>query len=152
MILYSSQWRPFLHLLTEKHVQCLLSEISSVLYLTVDHAPCGVPAVDLVTTVHGEMNVLLHLVFAFIECEKVKQAKKILEVCLLFSTISPSSHPSTLQFFHTMSYCCFMLQIMNWRLCFVFVCLMVLSQYDIQWSFLSMMFSLISFQAYFVTN
>ncbi|KAI0229322.1 Leucine-rich PPR motif-containing protein, mitochondrial [Lamellibrachia satsuma] len=36
-------------------------------------------AVDLVTTVHGEMNVLLHLVFAFIECEKVKQAKKILE-------------------------------------------------------------------------
>ena len=45
-------------------------------------------AVDLVTSVYGEMNVLLHLVFCFVECGKVKQARKIVEVYTHFYTIS----------------------------------------------------------------
>ena len=35
---------------------------------------------DLSIPVHGEMNSLYDLVFAFIECGKVRQAKKVLEV------------------------------------------------------------------------
>jgi len=35
---------------------------------------------DLSTTVHGEVNSLYDLMFAFIECGRVKQARKILEV------------------------------------------------------------------------
>lgn len=35
---------------------------------------------DLSTKQHGEVNSLYDLVFAFLECGKVRQAKKILEV------------------------------------------------------------------------
>lgn len=35
---------------------------------------------DLSTTIHGEVNSLYDLMFAFIECDRVKQARKILEV------------------------------------------------------------------------
>lgn len=35
---------------------------------------------DLSTTIHGEVNSLYDLMFAFIECGRVKQARKILEV------------------------------------------------------------------------
>jgi leucine-rich PPR motif-containing protein len=35
---------------------------------------------DLSTKLHGEVNSLYDLVFAFLECGKIRQAKKILEV------------------------------------------------------------------------
>ena len=35
---------------------------------------------DLSTSVHGEVNSLYDLVFAFVECGKIRQAKKILDV------------------------------------------------------------------------
>lgn len=35
---------------------------------------------DLSTQVHGEVNSLYDLVFAFVECGRIKQARKILEV------------------------------------------------------------------------
>lgn len=35
---------------------------------------------DLSTTVHGEVNSLYDLIFSFIDCGRVKQARKILEV------------------------------------------------------------------------
>lgn len=35
---------------------------------------------DLSTNLHGEVNSMYDLVFAFIQCGKVRQAKKILEV------------------------------------------------------------------------
>jgi leucine-rich PPR motif-containing protein len=37
---------------------------------------------DLSTNLHGEVNSMYDLVFAFIQCGKVRQAKKILEVSL----------------------------------------------------------------------
>jgi leucine-rich PPR motif-containing protein len=36
--------------------------------------------IDLSTTLHGEVNTMYDLVFAFIQCGKLRQAKKILEV------------------------------------------------------------------------
>lgn len=39
---------------------------------------------DLSTTVHGEVNSLYDLTFTFIECNRPKQARKILEVSELF--------------------------------------------------------------------
>jgi len=36
---------------------------------------------DLSTQVHGEVNSLYDLVFAFVECGRIRQARKILEVC-----------------------------------------------------------------------
>jgi leucine-rich PPR motif-containing protein len=35
---------------------------------------------DLSTQVHGEVNSLYDLVFAFVECGRIRQARKILEV------------------------------------------------------------------------
>lgn len=39
---------------------------------------------DLSTQVHGEINSLYDLVFAFVECGRIRQARKILEVSVLF--------------------------------------------------------------------
>lgn len=36
---------------------------------------------DLSTEVHGEVNSLYDLVLAFVECGRIRQARKILEVC-----------------------------------------------------------------------
>jgi leucine-rich PPR motif-containing protein len=40
---------------------------------------------DLSTQVHGEVNSLYDLVLAFVECGRVRQARRILEVTKLFS-------------------------------------------------------------------
>jgi hypothetical protein len=37
--------------------------------------------------VHGEMNSLYDLVFSFLECGRIRQAKKVLEVMLGFNEI-----------------------------------------------------------------
>jgi leucine-rich PPR motif-containing protein len=45
--------------------------------------------VDLVTTIHGEMNILLRLAACFVECGKVKQARRILETPGLRALMRP---------------------------------------------------------------
>lgn len=44
---------------------------------------------DISIKVHGEMNSLYDLVFSFLECGRVRQAKKVLEVSLLDKVCYP---------------------------------------------------------------
>lgn len=40
---------------------------------------------DLSTQIHGEVNSLYDLMLSFLECGRIKQAKKILEVCIIMN-------------------------------------------------------------------
>lgn len=82
---------------------------------------------DLSTQVHGEVNSLYDLVFAFVECGRIRQARKILEVCLTwFWFFKRVLYPSLFQCGRTLKYSSMscsiqnhvlLLNVMYWRIC-----------------------------------